>query len=1562
MTAAPRSCTIDPNVSMAIARELENSRREYGARDDVSDSETLSSCSSSYPSDEEDCAEYSEEDDGSESEEEGSMSEQDDTDDKGDSASFNGTEISNTNLEEVAAESGLGQGQTEEVMDEENSSAGSMSSVTLCSKDDFVTDESSVCQTDHRKKASVSVEENRVVEASEGSGATRPMTSALQRLALSTDSSSHSHHSAVRPVHSCEKSFVGPPQSCSSFRTLSSPEPSTYVSPRSRRDKQVLSVRHVLSEDKTSFTGSPQNGSCLSRLDQLETSFVSVHSPRSKRNFRSLSGQPTPTSPHNSSFLGKLNTSENSSFVSIQSSRGKRIISPHTDGSSSFFKKSGKLNHTSFPSSPDLNTSFDKTFVVSDQSETLVKKGASKPFMYHESFLEKSSPAPPGNDTSQNHKVNETFTHRESFTIKPSKLSMQNSCLSENMDTQQCFADETSGPFNGAARRQFSPSIRQTCQGSSPKKGLESSEVVGQSPRHSGHARGLASSPTAERTNQRTENSGATFKSPQGIKVRRVAPKAVPKDKLTTMGAKKSLFAAGSFPPQQHIKSDCGVQGKLDITSAKSRIREKTVPNSRTPESVQDDEIQKAPAKTNRNGSHSKTPDLARSAPCFSPKHCGVVSNGDKILPSLVPAASSNKCPTPSVNTEPTGMPKKMSLDVSFSSGSVDEPSALDSYSFVMHSPVQQSRSHKCFSSEKVSDVKAACHGLQRSDVQLDSGQTSVGAADVSITDSIQNLALHPPRPVETGKSVGVNTIMAQRQDGNDVCADRDVSFLFGSSCTSSPAFSDLNPVNSNQEHRKVTRATRYSQVTSPDRGFAFSESRIRGKSLFQYGFDPQKWLSTNCPVTPSCRQLKRKASWSQTSDYFTDTSSPRAARFGLHDQTRDDLLSLNQTFAAAPAASGGSTSADQNRVETGRESDNKCSSCQQPLASPKAMSVINECSGRESQNAFEFKSPISELHLIRKPIKINRNICFSVIKQRYKPPQFSLTQEEVRELCSADAWEDTKSPSGPQHFRSGGDEENDGLRPPSNGTRLCRWIEEAKQQLVAAPIQHYSCPPKMPEKYPDIQRISSQVGVEVPTTYVCSKSPALVHGSTNMKDAAVQASLSPSVLPHVTYSGRENQNPCPVTRSPVSSTFINDKNFFENQRHISNNGTTFSSVPNDTCSGHIPSRPESLGNQCRTSSVQAKVTVNQRSPNKVKLHCNKNEQSPRLLNTFSKNSFSARALEAWRDIQADRSDLDVDNSLPLSERHSMTQNFGCSHFAGSDCALGSSGNVAVAENANGMSIDEADENSMSLAYSPKCGIRRSESVISPQRHFGDHSSHRKGASSPQKNSSKFTFSVPNNPKALQTSVMFPLAYIEEFSPSNPRRRDSDAVSVEHQRESLSSLSIQQHLKAFRPRRHMTHRTRSAPSAVEENCDPWGEPPSALTDCRQDSFSKRRKISRPPFTSIEKVNSSFISSSSSAPGYQDSRPVSLSSNWEDGLHHNSAAAGTIMAHGRASTPVRDTKGTPLFPLDETVSTIFSPPESDTGCDAPSVGEVSLEETTEVTVTPGTDSDSEVDLI
>ena len=212
----------------------------------------------------------------------------------------------------------------------------------------------------------------------------------------------------------------------------------------------------------------------------------------------------------------------------------------------------------------------------------------------------------------------------------------------------------------------------------------------------------------------------------------------------------------------------------------------------------------------------------------------------------------------------------------------------------------------------------------------------------------------------------------------------------------------------------------------------------------------------------------------------------------------------------------------------------------------------------------------------------------------------------------------------------------------------------------------------------------------------------------------------------------------------------------------------------------------------------------------------------------------------------------------------------------------------------------------------------------------------------------------------LNTESMFPENYIEEFSPTNPNRRDSETSCLQWEQEMAKSLDFRHHLKHFKPRRNQKREMYDADVQMGRKLNnahdaEYGDEgfyvsSSSPSDIQEDSYIAEHQRS------------------SLSCGHRCKNRGSLVNNITASMDRNSS-----MQSMQASTP-RKFRSSPrnmnMMSLDDSLSTIFSPPSPQDVEAAPtavnyvkkSYRRNKRKDETFTTLMPGSESEDDIDLI
>ncbi|KAK3792852.1 hypothetical protein RRG08_039787 [Elysia crispata] len=203
---------------------------------------------------------------------------------------------------------------------------------------------------------------------------------------------------------------------------------------------------------------------------------------------------------------------------------------------------------------------------------------------------------------------------------------------------------------------------------------------------------------------------------------------------------------------------------------------------------------------------------------------------------------------------------------------------------------------------------------------------------------------------------------------------------------------------------------------------------------------------------------------------------------------------------------------------------------------------------------------------------------------------------------------------------------------------------------------------------------------------------------------------------------------------------------------------------------------------------------------------------------SFGQNSLYDRAVAVWRIIQAEKSVADHSPSdFSIIETNTSPSSSKSLNEQSSD--EGDEENqFANDEKQNSETIVDLEPSRQS--YPPNCLHKMFDHDFESNSFVVSQSGRIKCHAGIQEQRSSILTS-PVLAQQTSQSVMFPMSYINQFSPNNPDRRDSDKAIYQYQQQLLTSaLTYKSMLRSFRPRRnqHKARRVSISHTKVKPTC------------------------------------------------------------------------------------------------------------------------------------------------
>ena len=703
-----------------------------------------------------------------------------------------------------------------------------------------------------------------------------------------------------------------------------------------------------------------------------------------------------------------------------------------------------------------------------------------------------------------------------------------------------------------------------------------------------------------------------------------------------------------------------------------------------------------------------------------------------------------------------------------------------------------------------------------------------------------------------------------------------------------------------------LTRRTQ--QMLFPETPAAGGERNHEGR-LKAAGFDPHKWRcrETVQPKGQSIERMKRKIPASFTSGY-NSLLSPSL------QEVRPPFESLTPNNVEITQANEEQTSYRfPNKQSQQNGSRSHC---------PYPQSNLRQCLGHASESVFGSdvgnRLDFRDLHGIHSSVKENST------------PSRALQGDKT---LVRDSYNDKHSkPNSNQQFQSNADNMsrmNPFLQKSQQDRTLCqfvtpqplrpqvffnmdnshvlRWLEaSSKHYKPPQTIRHPSCPPRLPVSSrhncaASIPRNRFQENEsENPLKLSTSHRSSDVRGP-ETKDVGVQTSMDNGSFPGLP-SPSTSVSPCPRPDS---------------HHCLCCSSKPMSSCPSIPKLSEFSARPSfpspSMTSQLRGHSVNIKAGQS---------YLGRPSSQGMRVKLFSgdHDSLNKRAIDVWREIQANKSENDscpddfsiIDTetsespSPSLNDEQSCGEDYEEEEFTDNDEVVHETLVEPPELRRQGCLLD--DLNKMFG------GKLESKSFVESQM---EKSKSRAGV---KKQSSSLA-----DPQQTPQNIMFPMSYINQFSPDNPARRDSDIATYLYEQQVVASAStFKSMLTSFKPWRNQ-HRV-SAPMASQTKYVPTC-PPMPAEDVLTESPCKFRKVTKssPPrrkFKSLGYKGQTMPAThikAQQAMSFKSQTPMLAAACIPSANNSQSPSA-----VARASTPVKKTIHIPDLALDETVSTIISP--------------------------------------
>ncbi|GFN76519.1 hypothetical protein PoB_000302500 [Plakobranchus ocellatus] len=705
--------------------------------------------------------------------------------------------------------------------------------------------------------------------------------------------------------------------------------------------------------------------------------------------------------------------------------------------------------------------------------------------------------------------------------------------------------------------------------------------------------------------------------------------------------------------------------------------------------------------------------------------------------------------------------------------------------------------------------------------------------------------------------------------------------------------------------------------------------ARIPSSIFKRNSFDPGKWRCQEKSES-ACESIKRKIPESFTSGYFTETSPT------LSEMSPFATNNINSTFSLLKRTGIGLKEkvCEQQPLSEGRQL-NECLCFRCPHSPQHSRCSTLQSTpyifGSKSNNksALSFKDlqqdGLSKPHSsVDKPYYVGTSLtdAASSMKKRSYGALPKLRPKTVF----------------PRGIQNNGHSKNPFLLknkqrgtafsplPRITSPQLCfntdnshvlRWVEATSKHChpqTPNSSSHFAEPPASPQKNLCFPNQGLHERLLKPSTRTQSEHQNLSSLMPEKKDVGVQATLHFDL-----WQGfAESSLPSKYAGSPCWNSQKNQLNMkptcFYTPPEFCNTSQKFASLPLPA-SSHPQSNCFRTGNLNTMQSHQIETTVNGDMQDK----------------SFSigQGSLNRRAMAVWREIQAERSVADEstgDFSIINTETSQSPSADDCQSIS-DDGEEEVVNETLIESEGKGQSklfgnIDKmlaSNLESASFVESLRAKSKANVKVDKPSNSFT-------GAGSTRQQTS--------------TNIMFPMSYINKFSPDNPARMDSDMTAYQYEQQVLASQQpFKSMLKSFKPRRHQQqqlqrhspigkqYKTVESHSFLEPFRDPCSERPSKFRKVSKLSLPRKEVISPTKCTSPAtnktiKLENDRISEpiSSSRVKTAKSSPLSRQKLHSEARHRISPSH---RGAKRASTPIKKNVDIPELGLDETISTIIS---------------------------------------
>ncbi|GFS12127.1 hypothetical protein ElyMa_006689400 [Elysia marginata] len=886
----------------------------------------------------------------------------------------------------------------------------------------------------------------------------------------------------------------------------------------------------------------------------------------------------------------------------------------------------------------------------------------------------------------------------------------------------------------------------------------------------------------------------------------------------------------------------------------------------------------------------------------------------------------------------------RVPCEVSFTSTEESEKPWSKACELALKSPTKRNdHSNNCFSQEKQSKGIWKSPSQQKDHLNSYNQITQKSRLDtqtnfdipsspqsnklnISLTSSFKNMDLYPNQTTKRNYQLAVGNSLRPSKDvaSQNKCYTVEERVKTFESLRANATFTQLTP-------------SLPTTLTSGPTGLPTRTGKYYENRLTAAGFDQLKWKCKEKlhPRTQDASALKRKIPASFTSGYCSQTSPPQ--------QESDQNIKLfpmrsafEKNYEKLTNHSVPSKYCQQNN-RTGFDSCSSCLTTRQSGPVPWSDFVFG--SNASSRKSADFKDFVQN-HAFRpyksssyvdvKSCPVTRESAASKqpkCRPKEPPGLVSETGSVNPFLLSPRQEVVTPQANTPQAFSN------------MDNSHVLRWLEASRKHYdPVSPLRSFQNKPTIAT----ITNRSQKVQTDTPdsSSTAAQVSPGVrCYGK---KDVGIQVSLEASYLQSV-----PQHCPSPKTHCLCCST-----------RNVS----CWPSVYDTGSSFKKPAfyqRIDSQHHMCTKSTTQGSTQ-------------SRFSETPSPLTQKSlsvgQGSLNTRAMAVWREIQAEKS---VEQTFPsdFSVIESDTTPF-------ASTGLNDEQLIGEYNNEPEFADDEEVVKETSVELEPR---RHSTLLDDLNKMFGGNLENRSFVEAQNARSRSHVKSKKHSSNNLadaatgqqgSKNIMFPMSYIHQFSPTNPARRDSDMAMYQYEQQLLASApTYKSMLRSFKPRRNQ-HQAQT-PKTSHAQVVPVSQTEDVIVE-RPLKFRKVTKTS-PSMTKLKSPEPVIHETSNQRP-YHSAREridkASVLPNKPQKFSLPAASAGrkerlSLTKATKVSTPVK--KSLPMsdlgLELDETISTIISETEAVENLSCSMLDRTPMPQDSILSLNcSDSDSESEIDLV